>query len=903
LFLVNQKRLITKKTKFVKLFTNETMRGDSIQRYLRISGLTAMLLYLVVNQSFSQFYVGGNTCIDNVGVPSLAGGGCFQPTTFFDTDSTSKTWRWNFGDTTAKASNISTARFPRHQYSKTGEFTVTLIKNGSTDTLKRVVKVGNPPAQPKFNGKAKADTTVCSGKLTLNPYKLTFAPSNVKYRWFPTGDTTKNIDVDSSGCYSVEVTSPEGCSRIAQITVKYCLQKVNKPSKKDLWYFGNQGSIEFTQTPFGKPTWDSLANSGSVFGAVSNNKVLYNTIPSSGNLLNSPQSTAMVYGPQGNLLFYTDGKTLLTGDNKVVPAIKPLSDTLNGSPDATQSVLIVPKSACNECPHHQYYVFTTNSKTKMLTYSIIDMRYNNRKGAIVEKDVPVYYPVGERITGVATTDSSGFYILSHDATNNNFVVLKLDSTGLIQNTQAVGSAEKKPETQQGGFVVSPRGDKVAIAVSDSNKNYVEIYRLDRNTGKLSAPPVRVDLPPAPPRVYGVAFSPDNTKLYVTLKGDPAKGEKSYLYQLNINLPDGVQIAAKKIKIDSSKTVSFGALEFAPTNGKIYMAVDGTGLMYNIQFPDALGGPNLIGYDKPPIGGDSIAGTSRFGLPNVIKAKSKDSDDGVSAKYSNTCQNSTTVFEASPLCSPLTNKYVWDFGDGTIKETSDKQISHKYTKQGKYYIKLTIRTYEKAINTGVVQVGGILGQLLDDITIFCKESTVNDSLYIRPKPETSLPDTLYVCVLEGQVKSLNATATNGTNFTYLWRPTNETTPKIEVSGTGVYRVHVQNQEGCATDTFSVVRNGCEPQVYIPNAFTPNNDGKHDKLEIISKYVTDFELRIFNRWGEQVYFTDNPLSDSRWDGAYNGFVFAPMSYAYLIQFKAKDFPLRPKEVKRGGILVVK
>ena len=91
------------------------MRSNSIQRYLRIFGLTATLCYLVVNQSFSQFYVGGNTCIDNVGVPSTTGGGCFMPTTFFDTDSTAKSWLWNFGDTTAKASNIAIGRFPRHQ--------------------------------------------------------------------------------------------------------------------------------------------------------------------------------------------------------------------------------------------------------------------------------------------------------------------------------------------------------------------------------------------------------------------------------------------------------------------------------------------------------------------------------------------------------------------------------------------------------------------------------------------------------------------------------------------------------------------------------------------------------------------------------------------------------------------
>jgi gliding motility-associated-like protein len=898
------------------------MQSNSIQRYLRFFGITITLLYLVVNQSFSQFHVGGKTCVDNTsGGTGLAGSGCNEPTAFFDTNLNSTAWKWTAQDSllASPAFAIGSSRNPRYLFSKVGTYTISLTQTvgGVEQTpVTKNIKVGTFPTQPLFNKKKKTDTTVCSGKTKLNPYEMTATPAGVKFLWFPKGETTETIEVDSSGCYSVEVTSLEGCSRIAQITVKYCLQKPNKASKKEVWYFGDKGALEFTKSPFGSVPWDSLANSGKVFSAAANDKFTYSTqIPKTGNVLNSPESMAMVFGPQGNIIFYTNGKAILNGDNQPVPAKPPLTNKLNGDTTATQSVIIVPKSACNECPHHQYYVFVQDSLTKMLTYSVVDMRTKDKKGIIVEKNIPLYYPVGERIAGVMSSDSSGFYIISHSAKDNKFVISKLDSTGLTVREQSVGLPTSSPESNEGYLRFSPKGDKVAIVISDGTKNYVEVYKFDREKGSLELTPKRIDLPSAPPQVYGVEFSGNGEVLYVSMKGNtndgispPKRADSSFLYQLNLNLPTGAAISASKILIDSSATESFGALQIDPDGRQIYMAVNkaknanGESILFNIQFPDILETKktkgSLIGYDRGPIGGIVIAGTSNWGLPNVIKSKPKDDDDGPSASYSNTCQNSNTIFEASPICSPMTNKYIWDFGDGETKETDSKSVSHKYKNSGKYFIKLTIRTYEKLIQSSVISI-----PILSDITVFCRDTTLKDSLYIRPSPIVGLPDTLYVCVLEGEKKTLNATAKNGTNFTYLWKPTGETTPKIEVSAVAIYRVNVKNAEGCQTDTLSVVRNGCEPQVYIPSAFSPNEDGQNDKLLVISKYVTDFELRIFNRWGEQVFFTDNPLPENRWDGSYKGYTFAPMNYAYVIQFKSKDFPLRPKELKRGGILVVK
>ena len=58
-----------------------------------------------------------------------------------------------------------------------------------------------------------------------------------------------------------------------------------------------------------------------------------------------------------------------------------------------------------------------------------------------------------------------------------------------------------------------------------------------------------------------------------------------------------------------------------------------------------------------------------------------------------------------------------------------------------------------------------------------------------------------------------------------------------------------------------------ELYLPNAFSPNNDGENDKIQIYYgnlKCIKTFHLVIYNRWGEKVFST-NDVS-AQWDGAY-------------------------------------
>lgn len=120
--------------------------------------------------------------------------------------------------------------------------------------------------------------------------------------------------------------------------------------------------------------------------------------------------------------------------------------------------------------------------------------------------------------------------------------------------------------------------------------------------------------------------------------------------------------------------------------------------------------------------------------------------------------------------------------------------------------------------------------------------------------------------------------------YLWTPSdglNDPTlpnPTAEPEETTSYVLAVTTELGCTYyDSVNVVVL-FEPQVYIPNAFTPNGDGTHDFLNVlIFNEVTPQSFTIYNRWGDLV-FSSNDLS-SGWNGQVNGVDQEIGTYMYI------------------------
>ena len=115
-------------------------------------------------------------------------------------------------------------------------------------------------------------------------------------------------------------------------------------------------------------------------------------------------------------------------------------------------------------------------------------------------------------------------------------------------------------------------------------------------------------------------------------------------------------------------------------------------------------------------------------------------------------------------------------------------------------------------------------------------------------------------------SLTLSAGNNQKNSFLWEPFGETTSSILASQAGTYRVTVTSPDGCTSVDEIMLIDSCPPVYYLPNAFTPNDAPPND---IYKPYLEGFKtmnLRIYNRWGEKVFETDDLYSG--WDGQANG-----------------------------------
>lgn len=71
------------------------------------------------------------------------------------------------------------------------------------------------------------------------------------------------------------------------------------------------------------------------------------------------------------------------------------------------------------------------------------------------------------------------------------------------------------------------------------------------------------------------------------------------------------------------------------------------------------------------------------------------------------------------------------------------------------------------------------------------------------------------------------------------------------------------------------------IYIPNSFTPNGDGLNDMFGAYGEAILEFNMQIYNRWGQMIFEADN--FSTKWDGTYEGTMVPQGSYVYKLSAK--------------------
>lgn len=144
--------------------------------------------------------------------------------------------------------------------------------------------------------------------------------------------------------------------------------------------------------------------------------------------------------------------------------------------------------------------------------------------------------------------------------------------------------------------------------------------------------------------------------------------------------------------------------------------------------------------------------------------------------------------------------------------------------------------------------------------------------------------------------------------YIWS-TGATTPSIQIVTPGVYTIDVATPCSMVTMDVDIYVGDCiEPdvnnEIYIPNVFSPNDDGINDKFALSfgsDLIVTAMTGSIFDRWGNLVYSSD--LIPFEWDGFFADEAMMPGVYAYLIRCTYMDGSIEREKVFAGDVTIVR
>ncbi|MDQ6763816.1 MAG: gliding motility-associated C-terminal domain-containing protein, partial [Bacteroidota bacterium] len=93
--------------------------------------------------------------------------------------------------------------------------------------------------------------------------------------------------------------------------------------------------------------------------------------------------------------------------------------------------------------------------------------------------------------------------------------------------------------------------------------------------------------------------------------------------------------------------------------------------------------------------------------------------------------------------------------------------------------------------------------------------------------------------------------------------------------------------------------CETTVYIPNSFTPNNDGLNDYFKpIIAGVFEQYQLTIYNAYGQIVFSTN--MIDKSWDGSFKGIQQKSGVFVYICKYKSKNEGVK---LIKGSLMLIR
>ncbi|WP_191906968.1 T9SS type B sorting domain-containing protein [Adhaeribacter soli] len=551
---------------------------------------------------------------------------------------------------------------------------------------------------------------------------------------------------------------------------------------------------------------------------------------------------AAISDKNGDPLFFTSGGKIATRE-KINGVYQPMANGkfFSGKvPDLLYSEMIVQSPGDSNL----YYLFFTKFERAISTsvdlYQLqVDMRLNNGYGDVVPNSLQLvrkkvspynltaFLHHNNRDTWVSAANSVPGAGVSD--TIFNYLVTP---TGILppvktKVTTPFSSSRMKASPNSEMFVV------VAYKlIAGQRVQHLELYDFNRTTGvptlRFSFPTPSLDY-----QLFSFAFSPDNSKLYAGSSGHTGLPKIATVYQYDL-------AAGNTAQVQQSQNIVYNSTNFSGVydmqlaiNGKLYLYTE-PAFLAQINCPDFYGPACNIQVNTVDLNGK----TEGYSLPTLNQTIFRNAGKlQAQATRQTICEGDTVQLSAYGAGA---DHFKWKLANGLIP-SSDTLVN-------------------PIVNPTETTTYMVIGSST------CRTDTAYVKVTVLPKPKPlSISGPLQVhTYAEKQVYSVKDPVP-GNKFD--WQISGGTIEKgqgsssIEVNwgaaGAGSITVTESNAAGCKWGSTSLeVEISGEPDLIIYNIITPNNDGKNDAFVIENlKWYPQNELRIFNRWGMEVYQSKN------------------------------------------------
>jgi len=690
------------------------------------------------------------------------------------------------------------------------------------------------------------------------------------------------------------------------------------------WYFGRHAALSFTPS-----------------GATPVPRVLTNS------QMDADEGTAAISDENGDLLFYTNGVTIYNKTHTVMLN----GDNLQGNISSAQ-IMIAPMPGNDSI----FYIFTTDALENDLAngyrYSIVNMRLDNGKGAVIVKNQLLWPECSERMALARHANGIDLWLITNDKNSNIFRSWLLSCTGLLTSpvTSTIGAVlDQYRDINAGILKVSPDGSTLCqthfpfFDELTHPPNFVQLFDFDAGTGLLSN--VR-SISFSDAQYNHAEFSPNGRLLYLT------RAFNTKIDQLNISLPSMAGILASRVTISPAR--GYFDIQMGPDE-KLYLSQPG-GSLGVIHQPNSPGFACDFRDNQLSLGG----GNAFIGLPSHINdfVAADDPRNGYTYSILDSCAGKVQFTAYSNLAGTVS--WEWDFGDGT--QSNLQNPLHTFTPSTRAYtVRLKISSSVSCgtvLRSKLIKPGGYITVRPDfQFVVRCDSDYVrfknttpgigaNPAIqewdfgdgnfssatnpvhhYVNPGRYTVTLRTVtgLACldssrsyevevrdftvnlpaeatVLVGQPVFLS---TDQPAATYEWSPatwlsaTTIRNPVARPLEDIVYHVKAANNEGCTGEDSIVVHVIQFRDIYVPNAFTPDNDGKNDVFRPF--FSGQFRLRefaVYSRWGNRVFQSN--ARGAGWDGMVGGQPQATGMYTWRLVLEDKNGGLVEK---KGTVMLIR